>query len=250
MDVRGRALLAALLAALQVSVQAGEASPCRRGFRESVYSTAVTGTITEDQPLLKVEFVGCGGGVVHLDGVGTEDIRVDVDGTVYAARTFRLGDRKGWSLEVRARDTETQEEWRTNINLTRQEITFPRRGMAVDGGGTLRRMKRDWVIPPINVPENSRGQFPEDLVTIRSDREWNGRLRYSVTGPGADQPPTGIFIINPINGQLSVTKPLDRELISNFHVSVTRACERVRSYASLHQTATLRPAAELSPSSI
>lgn len=44
-------------------------------------------------------------------------------------------------------------------------------------------------------------------------------LRYSVTGPGADQPPTGIFIINPISGQLSVTKPLDREHISNFHVS-------------------------------
>lgn len=43
-------------------------------------------------------------------------------------------------------------------------------------------------------------------------------LRYSVTGPGADQPPTGIFIISPISGQLSVTKPLDREHISNFHV--------------------------------
>ncbi|CAJ1064698.1 cadherin-2-like [Xyrichtys novacula] len=43
-------------------------------------------------------------------------------------------------------------------------------------------------------------------------------LRYSVTGPGADQPPTGIFIINPISGQLSVTKPLDREHISNFHL--------------------------------
>lgn len=50
-------------------------------------------------------------------------------------------------------------------------------------------------------------------------------LRYSVTGPGADQPPTGIFIINPISGQLSVTKPLDREHISNFHVRLW-ACQR------------------------
>ncbi|XP_014824824.1 PREDICTED: cadherin-2-like [Poecilia mexicana] len=92
--------------------------------------------------------------------------------------------------------------------------------MVVGGDGTMRRVKRDWVIPPINVPENSRGQFPEDLVRIRSDRDKNRVLRYSVTGPGADQPPTGIFIIDPLSGQLSVTKPLDREHIPNFHVSL------------------------------
>uniref|UniRef100_A0A3P9DH71 Cadherin 2, type 1, N-cadherin (neuronal) n=1 Tax=Maylandia zebra TaxID=106582 RepID=A0A3P9DH71_9CICH len=107
-----------------------------------------------------------------------------------------------------------------DATLTQQvpEILFPWRSVVVRGDGTLRRVKRDWVIPPINVPENSRGQFPEDLVRIRSDRDKNRMLRYSVTGPGADQPPTGIFIINPISGQLSVTKPLDREHISNFHL--------------------------------
>uniref|UniRef100_A0A7N6FDK1 Cadherin domain-containing protein n=1 Tax=Anabas testudineus TaxID=64144 RepID=A0A7N6FDK1_ANATE len=98
------------------------------------------------------------------------------------------------------------------------EILFPWRSVVVRGDGTMKRVKRDWVIPPISVPENSRGQFPEDLVRIRSDRDKNRMLRYSVTGPGADQPPTGIFIINPISGQLSVTKPLDREHISNFHL--------------------------------
>lgn len=59
------------------------------------------------------------------------------------------------------------------------------------------------------------------LIQIRSDRDKNRMLRYSVTGPGADQPPNGIFIINPISGQLSVTKPLDREHISNFHVRLS-----------------------------
>uniref|UniRef100_G3NES8 Cadherin 2, type 1, N-cadherin (neuronal) n=1 Tax=Gasterosteus aculeatus aculeatus TaxID=481459 RepID=G3NES8_GASAC len=104
--------------------------------------------------------------------------------------------------------------------LTQQvpEILFPWRSLDVRGDGTVRRVKRDWVIPPINVPENSRGQFPEELVRIRSDRDKNRLLRYSVTGPGADQPPTSIFIINPISGQLSVTKPLDREHIFNFHL--------------------------------
>uniref|UniRef100_A0A8C8K8G6 Cadherin domain-containing protein n=1 Tax=Oncorhynchus tshawytscha TaxID=74940 RepID=A0A8C8K8G6_ONCTS len=99
-----------------------------------------------------------------------------------------------------------------------QEIWFPSRQTDSSSVGQLKRMKRDWVIPPINVPENSRGEFPQDLVRIRSDNDKNRSLRYSVTGPGADQPPTGIFIIHPISGELSVMKPLDREHISNFHL--------------------------------
>lgn len=58
------------------------------------------------------------------------------------------------------------------------------------------------------------------FLQIRSDHDKNRSLRYSVTGPGADQPPTGIFIIDPISGELSVNKPLDREHIPNFHVSL------------------------------
>lgn len=34
----------------------------------------------------------------------------------------------------------------------------------------LRRQKRDWVIPPINVPENSRGPFPQQLVRVSGPR--------------------------------------------------------------------------------
>lgn len=56
---------------------------------------------------------------------------------------------------------------------------------------------------------------------IRSDHDKSRSLRYSVTGPGADQPPNGIFIIDPISGELSVNKPLDREHIPSFHVSLT-----------------------------
>ena len=38
-----------------------------------------------------------------------------------------------------------------------------------NGSKGLRRQKRDWVIPPINVAENSRGPFPQMLVSV-SDR--------------------------------------------------------------------------------
>lgn len=58
------------------------------------------------------------------------------------------------------------------------------------------------------------------VFQIQSDKDKSNTLRYSVTGPGADQNPTGLFIIDAISGILSVTKPLDREHIPNFHVSV------------------------------
>ena len=31
----------------------------------------------------------------------------------------------------------------------------------------LQRQKRDWVIPPINCPENERGPFPKKLVQVQ-----------------------------------------------------------------------------------
>uniref|UniRef100_A0A674MWW4 Cadherin-4 n=1 Tax=Takifugu rubripes TaxID=31033 RepID=A0A674MWW4_TAKRU len=80
------------------------------------------------------------------------------------------------------------------------------------------RQKRDWVIPPINVPENSRGPFPHLLVRIRSDQDKDVGIRYSITGAGADQPPSGIYNIDPISGNMFVTQPLDREDRASFHL--------------------------------
>ncbi|KAK7826837.1 hypothetical protein U0070_026433, partial [Myodes glareolus] len=167
---------------------------------------------------------------VQYESSEPADFKVDEDGTVYAVRSFPLTAEQAKFL-IYAQDQETQEKWQVAVNLSLEptlteepakdpheieEIVFPRQ--LAKHSGSLQRQKRDWVIPPINLPENSRGPFPQELVRIRSDRDKNLSLRYSVTGPGADQPPTGIFIINPISGQLSVTKPLDRELIARFHL--------------------------------
>lgn len=45
-------------------------------------------------------------------------------------------------------------------------IKFSRRHQRGSAANGLRRQKRDWVIPPINVPENSRGPFPHMLVRV------------------------------------------------------------------------------------
>ncbi|XP_077963990.1 cadherin-2 isoform X2 [Gasterosteus aculeatus] len=188
-----------------------------------------------------VSFTDCGRGKVWFRVRNSTDFRVSEEGAVYTLRRLALVGSEEAVDVVYARDPRTKQVWKTRVHLyarstgnsmapdqvkpsdamlTQQvpEILFPWRSLDVRGDGTVRRVKRDWVIPPINVPENSRGQFPEELVRIRSDRDKNRLLRYSVTGPGADQPPTSIFIINPISGQLSVTKPLDREHIFNFHL--------------------------------
>ncbi|KAM9357994.1 cadherin-2-like [Symphorus nematophorus] len=208
--------------------------PCMRGFTQKEYIIEVDQELAKGQAVFNVSFTDCGGGKVWFEVGDPSDFRVSEDGVVYTVRALRLGGKQNAAVTIYARDPQSKQMWKTRVHvhaglqqvkpsdatLTQRvpEILFPWRSVVVRGDGTLRRVKRDWVIPPINVPENSRGQFPEDLVRIRSDRDKNRMLRYSVTGPGADQPPTGIFIINPISGQLSVTKPLDREHISNFHL--------------------------------
>ncbi|XP_041647139.1 cadherin-2-like isoform X1 [Cheilinus undulatus] len=240
-----------LMAALQVVVLGGEAEPplsgkqgslpCMRGFTQKEYIIEMDQELAKGQAVFNVSFVDCGGGKVWFEVGDSSDFRVTEDGVIYSLRRLNLAGKGKAVVVVYARDLHSKQIWKTRVHLYShpngssagpqqvkpsdatltqrvREILFPWHSVVVRGDGTLRRVKRDWVIPPINVPENSRGQFPEDLVRIRSDRDKNRMLRYSVTGPGADQPPTGIFIINPISGQLSVTKPLDREHISNFHL--------------------------------
>ncbi|NXK71779.1 CADHK protein, partial [Amazona guildingii] len=81
-----------------------------------------------------------------------------------------------------------------------------------------RRQKRDWVIPPIKVPENERGPFPKKLVQIKSNRDRDTKIFYSITGQGADAPPEGIFTIEKESGWMKVTQPLDRECIEKYHL--------------------------------
>ncbi|XP_074957236.1 B-cadherin [Phalacrocorax aristotelis] len=81
-----------------------------------------------------------------------------------------------------------------------------------------RRQKRDWVIPPIKVPENERGPFPKKLVQIKSNRDRDTKIFYSITGQGADAPPEGVFTIEKESGWMKVTQPLDREDIDKYHL--------------------------------
>ncbi|NXD74769.1 CADHK protein, partial [Eolophus roseicapillus] len=102
-----------------------------------------------------------------------------------------------------------------------------------------RRQKRDWVIPPIKVPENERGPFPKKLVQIKSNRDRDTKIFYSITGQGADAPPEGIFTIEKESGWMKVTQPLDLERIAKYHVCL----HQVPQHAICHATPSSHPSA-------
>ncbi|XP_034464880.1 B-cadherin-like [Hippoglossus hippoglossus] len=98
-------------------------------------------------------------------------------------------------------------------NATTPEVpvlNFPKSG---DG---LKRRKRDWVIPDINVPENNKGPYPLKVSQIRSSEDKVKTISYSITGPGANEPPLGLFTMDRLTGTLYLTQPLDREKVDRY----------------------------------
>ncbi|KAI6077720.1 cadherin-1-like protein [Aix galericulata] len=98
----------------------------------------------------------------------------------------------------------------TVLSTQVDDVAFP------EAGPSLRRQKRDWIIPPITTVENHKGPFPMKLVQIKSNKDKETKVFYSITGQGADSPPVGVFTIERETGWLEVTQPLDREEIEKY----------------------------------
>ncbi|XP_051788819.1 cadherin-4-like [Erpetoichthys calabaricus] len=226
--------------------------PAGLDFPKVFYSVLVSRDILEGQSILKGSTVSSGyvkfNDCQENKAVGYEssdpDFKVRMDGSIYAVREMpRLSE--AVQFTVTARGTTDPQTWETTVRLSMegQDVTLPvehkSTSMEDETSPTesdlqtentllpwkqhprssgLKRQKRDWVIPPVNVPENSRGPFPQMLVRIRSDKDKAIQLRYSITGVGADQPPVEIFSIDPVAGKMYVTKPLDREERASYHL--------------------------------
>nr|XP_040131384.1 cadherin-4 [Ictidomys tridecemlineatus] len=214
---------------------------CKAGFSEEGYTALISPDILQGERLLKVEFSSCLGSQGTQYETNSLDFKVGADGTVYATRELRIPSEQV-AFTVTARDRRTAEQWDAVVRLlvaqTRSSHPGHKRGKKKDmtldpsqpprdtllpwpphqRSGGLRRQKRDWVIPPINVPENSRGPFPQQLVRIRSDKDNDIPIRYSITGVGADQPPMEVFSIDSMSGRMYVTRPMDREERASYHL--------------------------------
>uniref|UniRef100_A0A8C5UVZ8 Cadherin-1 n=1 Tax=Microcebus murinus TaxID=30608 RepID=A0A8C5UVZ8_MICMU len=221
--------LSALLLLLQVSSWlCQEPEPCQPGFGADSYTFTVPRRHLERRRVLgRVSFEGCTGRPRTVYFSDDSRFKVGTDGEITVKRPLQLHNPET-SFHVHAWDS-THRKFSTKVTLKpvdhhlapppvmdpasgahAEVLTFPgsRRG--------LRRQKRDWVIPPISCPENEKGPFPKSLVQIKSNRDKETKVFYSITGQGADIPPLGVFIIERETGWLMVTEPLDRENIANY----------------------------------
>ncbi|XP_026070693.1 B-cadherin isoform X1 [Carassius auratus] len=206
-----------------------EGSTCTPGFESDVFVFKVhRDHLHMGKRLGRVIFNNCDGRKrTHFQSVD-KWFDVNTDGTVMLQRQVTLhegqkvfsvhawdysGKKHTVSVKVERIHHHMRHHMDTFTNIYSQEkelpsdqvLTFPKSSTGA------KRAKRDWVIPPFQVPENSRGPFPMKLVQIKSNFDKETQMQYSITGEGANENPKGIFIIDKLSGNLFVTQPLDRE---------------------------------------
>ncbi|XP_035862724.1 uncharacterized protein LOC116058882 isoform X2 [Sander lucioperca] len=84
---------------------------------------------------------------------------------------------------------------------------------------TLRRTKREWILPPTKLMENTDYTNTEFIAKIHSDKQTNMEVKYYLSGPGADKPPFNLFVVDYITGFVRITAKLDREKTPFFNLS-------------------------------
>ena len=217
-----------LLLLLQVyGRRCDEAAPCQPGFAAETFSFSVPqDSVAAGRELGRVSFAACSGRPWAVYVPTDTRFKVNGDGVVSTKRPLTLYGRK-ISFTIYAQDAMgKRHSARVTVgrhrhrrhhhnhhlqDMTPAVLTFPKHDP-----GFLRRQKRDWVIPPISCLENHRGPYPMRLVQIKSNKDKESKVYYSITGQGADSPPVGIFIIERETGWLEVTEQLDREKIDRY----------------------------------
>ncbi|XP_040266682.1 cadherin-1 [Bufo bufo] len=207
---RGLVLLCVLL---QIAGGLAEWELCIFGFREENYHFTVPKSLEAGTVVGQVDFEKCEAQLV-IDYVSEDPhFVVQADGSVTVKNDLKLHKpRKFKVLAFNDKGPLTS----TMVTLKKEHA----RHRQSEHGHHHRRHKRDWVIPPINIPENQRGPFPKTVIQIKSSRADEMKVYYSITGQGADTPPVGLFTIEKSTGWLYITKPLDREEIPSYKILV------------------------------
>ncbi|XP_029031830.1 cadherin-1-like [Betta splendens] len=234
MGTTGCAFFCLLMVAFQASaLLTTESPPCAPGFKSDMLMFRVSRRHLKPGTVLgQVGFTDCTDRTRFLFSSDDSRFKIQADGTLMVKRAVTLHeghrdfsvhvlDSQGLKTTINLRllyQRHTPENAYHNIEHHHgdhdiQQMESPAEMPVLYFPKTkgLRRRKREWVIPDINFPENNRGPFPQEMTKIRSSEAKTKRIFYSITGPGADQPPVGLFIMDKYTGVLFVTQPLDRE---------------------------------------
>ncbi|XP_032556946.1 cadherin-13 isoform X2 [Chiroxiphia lanceolata] len=189
---------------------------CVPGFQQKVFHIEKPFEFTEDRLVLNLKFDDCKGNNQLNFEVSNPDFRVEGDGSLVALKNLSGA---GTALFVRARSEHAEDTAEIFIAGANEKHGALKEILKLEGNAGIPRQKRAILATPILIPENQRPPFPR-LVgkVIRSEGTEGAKFRLS--GKGVDQDPKGIFRINEITGDVSVTRTLDREAIANYELEV------------------------------
>ncbi|XP_049720505.1 cadherin-3 isoform X2 [Elephas maximus indicus] len=192
--------------------------PCRAGFGEAEVTLEARGAELKPGQVLGKVFMACPGQESALLSTDDDDFAVLNDGTVQVKHHVHLQDERR-TFSVRAQNADGQESLIAVAVVSQVKPSEEEQAQkSLTSKRILRRRKREWVAPPISVPENGKGPFPQRLYQLKSNNDRGTKIFYSITGPGADSPPEGVFTIEKENGWMLLNKPLDREKIAKYEL--------------------------------
>ncbi|XP_068955638.1 desmoglein-1 [Petaurus breviceps papuanus] len=77
---------------------------------------------------------------------------------------------------------------------------------------SIRRQKREWIKFAAACREGEDNSKRNPIAKIHSDCAKDQQVTYRISGVGIDQPPFGVFIVNPKTGEINITAIVDREV--------------------------------------
>ncbi|XP_073440120.1 blastomere cadherin-like isoform X2 [Dendrobates tinctorius] len=220
--------LALLILLVKVSLVVSEdLEQCVPGFSEQRYAFTVPRKILEKgRAVGKVTFTSCSVNNRALYSPEDTRFRVFPDGKVAVKRQITLHD-GAVSFVLNAWDAKgTRHSVPIILWNERQQQAQSSDGNKVieKTSPLLTRKKRGWIIPPVIIPENEWGPYPKRIVQVKWAVDSTPKVSYSLSGPGADSDPLGLFTIDSA-GWLKVSRPLDRENNAKYNVKVTALSE-------------------------
>ncbi|XP_066440072.1 cadherin-1-like [Eleutherodactylus coqui] len=208
---------------LQIAGGLAEWQICIFGFKDDDYQFMVPKSLEAGTVVGQVHFEKCGMQKPISYTSKDHNFEVQADGSITVKNPLKLHTPR--KFHVLAFDEKSRLA-STTVTLKKEHSRHKQSAHGQHGHHLKisehghRRQKRDWTIPPLVVPENGRGPYPQKMLQIKSTRDTEMQIRYSITGQGASTPPMGIFIMDALTGWMNVTGQLDREHIPYYSLQV------------------------------